>query len=338
MTINIALVTNDSVVFGCDSVASQRQALIDPFDMEVVKDESGKVKTDKRKNPHVILDLSKMQHPVMNVRSGVTKLFELSGSPPTAAVTTGLGQLHGRSIKSLADEFSGKLRARAKPLVNVEPVAKAFLRFMRKHYELQHESSNVPKEYWNPLEFLVGGFDTANEFPTLFRVKVKEEKVESEFSSGEFGLAWGGQSVGVHRLIRGYDQELVGRIEKEIGQVLDRHHSQLTHETARIIESILNALGAELPQAIDTSLPTRMEISLPWNDTKLSIQYGALPEQDAVDLVGWLVMIESGRQKFVSGIPTVGGRTRVGVLTRSGFTEQQQPEIQHRFVGFPDDV
>ena len=338
MTINIALVTNDSIVFGCDSVASQRQALIDPFDLEFVKDESGDLKRDTRKNPHVVLDLTKIQRPVTNVRSGVTKLFELSQSPPTAAVTTGLGQLHGRSIKSLADEFSGKLKARTKPLVNVEPVAKAFLRFMRQHYELQHKSSNVPEEYWDPLEFLLGGFDTANEFPTLFRVKVKEESVEAEFSSSAFGVAWGGQCVGVHRLIRGYDLELVGRIEEEIGNALDRHHSQLTAATAKIVQDILKALSADLPPGVDTSLPTKMGVNLPWNDTKMSIQYGTLPDQDAVDLVGWLVMIESGRQKFVSGIPTVGGRTRIGVLTRSGFTEQQQPEIQHRFVGFPDDI
>ncbi len=338
MTINIALVTNDSVVFGCDSVASQQQVLIDPFSLEVLRDESGEVITDARKNPHVIMDLSKIQRPVTNVLSGVTKLFELSASPPTAAVTTGLGQLHGRSIKSLADEFSGKLRSREEPLTSVEPIAEAFLGFMRDHYELQHEATKVPEEYWDPLEFLVGGFDTANEFPALFRVKVKEKEVKTEFSSGEFGLCWGGQSTGVHRLVHGYDLELRALVEVEIGQVLVRYQSQLTEATAKIIENILNALDAKLPEGIDTSLPSKMGISLPWSDASLSIQYGTLPEQDAVDLVGWLVMIESGRQKFVSGIATVGGRTRVGVLTRSGFTEQQQPEIQHRFVGFPDDI
>ena len=38
LTINVALVTNDSIVFGCDSVASRRDALVDPFALEFVKD------------------------------------------------------------------------------------------------------------------------------------------------------------------------------------------------------------------------------------------------------------------------------------------------------------
>ena len=113
--------------------------------------------TDANKSPHVIMDYNKIQRPVTNIRSGVTKLFELSASPPVAAVTSGLAQLHGRSLKSLADEFSSALRARRRPLVNVEPIAKAFLVSMRKHYRLQHQGSSVPEEYWNSLEFLVGG-------------------------------------------------------------------------------------------------------------------------------------------------------------------------------------
>lgn len=338
MTINIALVTNDSIVFGCDSVASQRAALIDPFTLEHVKDKSGQVMRDANNNPHVVMDYNKIQRPVINVRSGVTKLFELSASPPVATVTAGLGQLHDRSIKSLSDEFSANLRARKSSLVNVEEIAKSFLRFMRKHYKRQHEGSRIPEEYWDALEFLVGGFDSANEFPSLFRVKVHDNKVEGELASGEFGLAWGGQSTGVHRLIRGYDRDLKFQIEEEIGQVLDRHQTQFTDVTATIIGNILNALDAELPDDVDTGLPTRVETNLPWGNARLSIQYGTLSVQDAVDLVGWLTMIESGRQKFVEGIATVGGRTRIGVLTRSGFTEQQQPEIQHRFVGFPDDI
>ena len=338
MTINIALVTNDSIIFGCDSIASQRAVLVDPFSLEVVKDKSGQLVTDANNNRHVVMDYSKIQRPVVNVRSGVTKLFKLSDAPPVAAVTTGLGQLHGRSIKSLSDEFSGNLRARKRQLANVEPVAKFFLRFMRKHYKRQHEGSRIPEEYWDTLEFLVGGFDAANEFPSLFRVKVHENEVVNEFLSGVFGLAWGGQSTGIHRLIRGYDYDLRSQIEGENGRVLDRHQEQFTDATAAIIEKILKAVASELPDDVDTGLPTRVKTDLPWDSAKLSIEYGSISDQDAVDLVGWLVMIESGRQKFVQGIATVGGRTRIGVLTRSGFTEQQQPEIQHRFVGFPDDT
>ena len=338
MTINIALVTNDSIVFGCDSIASRRDVLVDPFALEFVKDETGQLVTDANKSPHVILDYNKIQRPVTNIQSGVTKLFELSASPPVAAVTSGLGQLHGRSLKSLADEFSSALKTRRRPLVNVEPIAKAFLVTMRKHYRLQHQGSNVPEKYWNSLEFLVGGFDKANEYPSLFRVRVHENEVVTDFPPGEFGLSWGGQSTGVHRLIRGYDQELRHQVEEEVTRALDQYQRQYTETTAEIVEKVLKALGAELPKDVDTRLPARVEADLPWGNANLSIQYGTLPGQDAVDLVGWLVMIEAGRQKFDSGIATVGGRTRVGVLTRSGFTEQRQPEIQHRFVGFPDDI
>jgi hypothetical protein len=47
------------------------------------------------------------------------------------------------------------------------------------------------------------------------------------------------------------------------------------------------------------------------------------------------VGLQSGKSKFAVGVPTVGGRTHVGVITRhEGFRMLSEPELRHRPVGF----
>ena len=56
-----------------------------------------------------------------------------------------------------------------------------------------------------------------------------------------------------------------------------------------------------------------------------------------MDFVSWLVLLESGRQKFAPGVATVGGRIRIAVVTKEGFEEPKEPELEHRLIGFAHD-
>ena len=86
---------------------------------------------------------------------------------------------------------------------------------------------------------------------------------------------------------------------------------------------------------IDTELPGAPEIPIPWDRYRCDIAYGNLPLQDAVDLASFLVGLQSGKSKFAMGVPTVGGRTHVGVVTRhEGFRMLGEPELRHTHVGF----
>ena len=53
-----------------------------------------------------------------------------------------------------------------------------------------------------------------------------------------------------------------------------------------------------------------------------------------MDLVAFLVNLQSGRAKFGSGVATVGGRTHVGVITKNRFEMLEEPRLKHTNTGF----
>lgn len=338
MTVNIALVTSEAVIFGCDSIASSTDFLIDPFDLQPIKDDGGKSQTDSDGNLLVSLDFRKGRRIVTDVWGGVTKMFCVEDQLGIAAVTSGLAKLEGRTMQSLVEEYSSKLQLRKKKLVSVEAIAKAFLRYIRRHYLKHYQDSNRPKEFWDSVEFLVGGFGRDDHFPSLYRIQTKENRIQPCFASGSFGLAWGGQSNSVQRVIRGYDSELQRQIQSEINALIEKQRGSMTDALARILENILFKLEAPLPDDVNTDLPAKVTAKLSWEQAHLGIDYGNLPIQDAVDFVSWLVMLESGRNKFASGVPTVGGRTRIAIVRKGRYSEPEEPELEHKFRGFGHDL
>lgn len=340
MTINVALVTSEGLVFGCDSIASTTAYLVDPFALNWPMDQQGQSLKDAGGKPLMSYDPSMIQQVVTNAWGGVTKMCPIhDDSTPVVAVTAGLAKLNERTIKSLCDEFSAKQKRRRKErLVTVESVAKEFLVFFRKEYEKHYENSPILEEYRDGPEFLVGGYGKDDPFPSLFRIKVKENSIDNQFSNAHFGLAWAGQSDAVERLIRGYDGSLRALIEKEIEQQSESHHQTMTEAMARILDDILKRIGATLPAGVNTELPQRVKPQIQWDKYRLPIGYSNLPLQDAIDFVAFLVSLQSGRSKFSYGVATVGGRTHIGIVTKSeGFTMLEEPKLRHRHTGFADD-
>lgn len=251
-----------------------------------------------------------------NTGDGVTNLFLLQGgSCPVVAVTAGLAKLNNRSIGGYAKQFLAEHGGPApveplptfvgphllRPVLStVKEVAQEFLTFMREHYDTHCADREVPEAYRDRLVFLLGGYDRDDHLPSLYRVNVEQHLVTRLYEPGRFGLAWEGQSDAVERLIRGYDSVLRASIENQFTLAL-----QSVRKT------------------------------IPWDEHHCEIAYGNLPLQDAVDLASFLVGMQSGTSKFVMGIPTVGGRTHVGVVTRhEGFRMLAEPELRHTHVGF----
>lgn len=341
MTINIALVTSDALVFGCDSIASTSQYMVDPFSLTLQKDVAGNIQKDANGNRLVALDFSKLESVVTNAWGNVTKMFCLhEGNTPVVAVTAGLAQFSDRrTIKSVAEEFAEKQKQRAKPFVNVEAVANEFLRFFRKAYTRHYRGSTVPQQYRDVLNFLVGGYGRDDVFPSLYRVRIKDNTVTEEWPKGKTGMSWEGQSDSVERLIRGYDGTLKAGIESYVSKAFADHHKDMTDAVARIVNDVLSKLGVAMPAGVDTSLPTSANLTPPWDSSKLPITYGSLPTQDAIRFVSFLVNLQSGKSRYAYGVATVGGRTHIGVVTKAnGFTEIEPPMLKHTDKGFGDDL
>lgn len=340
MTINVALVTSEAIVLGCDSIASSAKYYIDPF-ATAIRDANGNLVRDAKGKMSSTYSFSDMENLVTDYWDGVTKMFRLHGEKDkkvthVAAITTGMATLNDQTMASLANEFLARTaRRERRPRVQVSVIVNEFLAFMRREYLEHHKKSQLPQQLWEDAEFLVGGYGRDDNFPSLYRVSLKNNTATAAYVNGKFGAAWGGQADSVQRLLFGYDEPVKAYVEKVISETIDRLHGDMSQATLRILGDTLNALNQQLPAGVDTTLPGKPTIAIPWTSFAVGIDFTNMPTQDAVNFVAYLVYLQSGKAKFVRGIATVGGRIHIGVITKSkGFEMINEPEITHENTGF----
>ena len=328
MTINVAVVSAEALVLGCDSISSVTEYFLNPFAHPADFIGSGKYR--------VSFSMTDLVPQVTNSWDGVTKMFALSSDEqtPVAAVTAGLARLNDRSMKSYADEFLRDKTANALAQRTVEEVANNFLVFMRRHYDQHYADSPLPPELRDGPVFLVGGYNAASHMPSLFRVNVQNNRVMLERAPGAFGIAWDGQSDAVERLIHGYDTVLRDSIESQVSAEFTALRKTLNSDTTRMPPKTLDRTKMILPERVDTEPLEAPRVSIDWDDFGCEIAYGNLPIQDSIDLTAYLVGLQSGQAKFGKGIATVGGRTRIGLIRKQeGFRMLNEPELHHTRVG-----
>lgn len=340
MTINVAVVTSEAVVLGCDSVSSSFHYLLDPFNF-LERHDDGEIATDDRGQWIAKFDPQFIQNVVTHARSGVTKMFRLCGDDnPVAGTTAGLAALGGKSISNLVSDYCRQHHNAQH--VTVRSVVEEFSSFMREKYDEHYRMDGTPQEYQWDVEFLIGGQGSSEPFPSLYRVNLKSADGNakiwplygSDFGLQRTGVAWAGQSDAVERLIFGADRHVQHLIEQTVTDQLARMHQQMSQRVMGIVQDTLAALNAPLPAAVDTQLPPLEPVALPWASAQLEVDVANMPLQDAIELASFLVNLQSGKSIFVRGVPTVGGRTHIGLLQRSGFTMLNEPTLVHRNVGY----
>lgn len=340
MTINIAVVTSDALVLGCDSFASITTPMINPFDHGPALDGSGEIIKDKEGN--FVVPLKGVQQVVTDVMGGVTKMFKIYDLKHTvvAATTAGMGKLNDRSVAAVAYDFFQSVKPpRAKIMTKVPDVVGEFYDFIRAEYEIDQKETGVPEEHWASLDFLVGGHGKEDKFPSIYRIRVKDKKTTCEFEGGKTGMCWAGQADCIEKIIRGYDNDLLNAVEQHAAELLNSHHKEMSETTLRILDTTLKALKVEqMPEGVDTTLPSVPVFKLDWKQFKVGVSYANLPLQEAINFVSFLVFTQAGKQRFAPGLATVGGRTHIGYATRSdGFKMLNEPEFAHTHTGFEYD-
>lgn len=256
-----------------------------------------------------------------------------------AAVTSGAAALNGRTISSLGAEFREK---RSKQQANkrarsVKSIADEFLAFMRAEYDEHYKTSTLPPGLRSGPEFLIGGYGQGDKFPSSYRIRVQENDVQEDFVGGHAGLSWNAQSDTVERIIRGYDRKLRSDIEDSFNVAIQAYQNEMNQAVLRILDEVLTKLNAKMPAGVNTTLPSKVSFTPPWDKLKIGIPYSALPLQEAINFVSYLIMMQAGKSRFAPGVATVGGRTHIGVITRDGFKQLNEPELAHHHTGFSDD-
>ena len=331
MTINIALVTSEAIVFGCDSIASKTEPFLNILEHIGEPDDDGRFV--------VTFDHQDITPVVTNSWTGVRKMFSIGANRvPVVAITAGLAKLNGRTISSLGSQFFARYRE-DRQIRSVEAIGNLFLEFMRREYDSHYNDSPIPEEFRDGPEFLIGGFGQSAQFPSLYRIKVKENLVQSIYSRGETGISWNGQSDAVERIIRGIDFSLYMSIQEQIQNVITKQNQKMQAKMDEVIASILEASDVELPADVDTTIPLDSDEDFSVDGYGINVEFSNLPLQEAVNMVSYLVLVQAGKGRFEQGVATVGGRTHIAVVTKEkGIQILNEPKLTHRYIGFSDEA
>lgn len=351
MTTNVVVATYHGVVLGCDSLSSMVERAYFPFRSPnaVARNPDGTPMRDAQGRPLVALSDENFIQTPTTVVGGVQKMFVLYQDKDTdnversvAATTAGLGTLNGVVIAELAERFRRKCFADQKDYSSAEQVVNDFIDYLRPLWqqEVGYDPTKGDDFYLTEdLMFLVSGYCPDDEYIKVYEVSIAAPpsgKATEQFANAPHcSAAWAGQTSSIESLIMGSNYNARWPVHQAFSKALEVQRDTLV---ASVIEQ-LKANGVDVPEGIQLDVRAELPTGLPWNAGAPQFNWQNLPVQSAVDLVSTLVNAESAIQKFAMGIPTVGGRTRLGLMRRGiPFAFLNEPEIIHQHVGYNHDA
>ena len=321
MTTLVSLITKDSVVLGCDSLATSVKPLVDPYDLIDFCD--GQDEPDDPRPTLVTISFAQLlSRAVRYPYDHMTHVDKLHSLAPLkmGVMITGISGLGDRTIKSLISEFidtnfnCGPEDANKAP---IEDIATNLCGFMAPYYASEYPDKT---QYRPKLEFILAGYSKTHTNANSIRIIFPDENIEPP--EGKFGIMFGGQTKEIQRIIFGIDNDNIQRIEDIYEYKLQEYHNKLT---AYLEEQNITV---ELPNPYDFISETG-PISFDWNLEQFDADWGNFSEQNAIECVHWLVEIMSKSQQFSSSSPTVGGETNIAIITKNdGFRFVSKREYQ----------
>jgi hypothetical protein len=334
MTTLVALATKDALVMGCDSLGSVPRWMLDPFTLlgEFFDPQTGfKLKIGKDGNP-ILKKFDDIYSKAVSIpydhMTHVSKLFSLAPLE-MGVMITGISSIGDRTIKSLISEFKrDKLtfptltvpKSRKKvPDYTVDDIAHQLLDFILSFYDSEYDDSTYKPE----LELMIGGYDKTKQVPAIYRIYVNDKKIEKIFQEdSQFGIAFGGQMEEIQRIVFGTDGKNKHMLRIRVNNLLDKYRDWLQNYLKE------KGISEELPRG-DTYYD---ELSLfkNWNLTGFDANWGDFSNQNAIECVSWFVGIMIKSHEFSSRLPTVGGKTHLGLITKDkGFAFISKEEYVH---------
>ncbi len=324
VTTLVALSTKDALVMGCDSLATVTQALVDPYKLVEFFDgnNSWQLKLGADGKP-TLTDWYKIYEKSQMIpyshMTHMSKLFSLS--PLLMAVmTSGITSIGQRTIKSLIIEF--RSRKSIKNIGNgdftVKNIGSRLLRLLWKHYCISYPKEETSKPI---LELIIGGYDSDKPIPSIYRIKVNENKLFDTID--DFGIVFGGEMEEIQRIVFGTDFMNQLNIMTRFNVLLGKYHNlleqYLKNEKVRVTLPVPSQYANELDVFSDG-----------WNLTGFNANWGDFSEQNAIECVDFFLNIMIKSQQFSSRMPTVGGETHIALITKAhGFKFVSREELSH---------
>ncbi len=145
----------------------------------------------------------------------------------------------------------------------------------------------------------------------------------------------GRQADAIQRFISGYCPEIVNHIVFTIASQYANILKDFEEKCKKSVVDFLQSKTISIPNSVLTAIPklksVQIEFGIPGQvlqSMQYNIEFRHMSLQDAVDFAMFLTTMTYGRQRFVSGIPTVGGKVNVATITiKDGFKLLTPKEI-----------
>jgi hypothetical protein len=211
------------------------------------------------------------------------KMINLVCGLPIGLATYGLGGMSGRSVIRLARDLRAQMGAAGSPLhvdphrYTMEEVAiKVRQFFFTERYEVAHAEDATA----SLMGFIIGGYSAGETSPEIWEVQMQGATCGPPMCTvprdQANGLTFQGQGEALTRLIGGWNHDAVNRLA-----------------------------GMGLPS--DQAITTLQTVAPLWHE--------AMPVQDAIDLVRYLVDVVCGYVRFSPGALTVAPPVDLAAIT-----------------------
>jgi len=241
---------------------------------------------------------------VLKVYEHAEKLFQL-GEKPIGIATFGEGAIGARSIGSYIREFEianpNNVITRPSTMKDVvEALRLFFLQVYQNTVIPAIESQTgkkfeeIPDDQKPVLGLAVGGFSHGAYLSEVWEILIPfcqtPNSAKLWHGQGEFGSVWFALNEPIYRYVKGYDRGLLGELKNYFTQI---RGSNFTSQEETQISNILQKYEYPIP-------------------------FVAMPMQEGVAYVRFLVEMVINHHRFALGAPIVGGKAHIGLVTYKG--------------------
>lgn len=238
---------------------------------------------------------------VVKVYNDAEKVFQLLNSN-IGIVTCGIAMLGSRTLKSYISEFEYEFTAKKLEKTKLHELCKLLYNFFSKKYEEAFKQEleamhgkkyeEIPNGSKPPLLLGIAGFSHDEYLSEVYEVKIpagnETEAIRFLRNKGQFGTNWFGQNASIKRLIKGFDENILNQL---LGYLVNKFKLTMDQATNDEIMKILQLHEHRIP-------------------------YDAMPLQEGIDHVKFLLDVVINETKFVIGAPTCGGNIRIAAIDR----------------------
>jgi hypothetical protein len=234
------------------------------------------------------------QPQVFNVYNNADKLFNLQKGLPIGAITWGAGSIGQASITTImkdlrkifrdGDEEKHPKWKIEKRTYTVLDIAEKLKRFV--FDELYSAVFNDSSQARPPLGFIVAGYSADAPMADEYMIEITDgvcKGPQPVRTREQIGMAWGGQSEALDRLVVGVGMGLP--------KLLEASFRLSPEQLAPVVQNLKQNL--QVPLVVP-----------------------AMPLQDAIDLAEFLVDMTIKFSRFMPGPPTVGGPIEIAAISK----------------------